>query len=72
LFLSNLTSLPEIGGDVAFYFKSFNPEHMNEVFHNGIHTFSQNGLSQKIIKRGQQFEWKEKAVEYVQLYQSLL
>ena len=72
LFLSDLTSLPEIGGNVAFYFKNFHPEHMNEVYHAGMNAYSVNGLSQKIIARGQQFQWKEKAKQYVSLYQSLL
>lgn len=72
LFLSHFTSLPEIGGDAAFYFKSFEPEHMQQVFHNGIHEYSNNGLYKKIIARSAQFNWQQKAIEYLQVYKSLL
>jgi glycosyltransferase involved in cell wall biosynthesis len=72
LFLSHLTSLPEIGGDVAFYFRSFEPEHMQQVFFNGITEYESNGLEHKIIDRTKQFNWEQKAVEYLQVYKSLM
>lgn len=72
LFLSNKTSLPEIGKEVAFYFDSFDPGHMQSVFKEGMTAYKKNGLSQKIIARGLEFDWKEKAAEYCKVYQSLL
>lgn len=72
LFLSNKTSLPEIGKDVAFYFESFEPVHMQSVFHQGLKEYKKNGLAQKIISRGMDFNWKEKAAEYCKVYDSLL
>jgi glycosyltransferase involved in cell wall biosynthesis len=72
LFLSHLTSLPEIGGDVAFYFKSFDPGHMTEVLYEGLQYFQQNGLSQKIKERSTHFNWREKAKQYRDVYHSLL
>ena len=72
LFLSNLTSLPEIGGDVAFYFNNFEPDHMQEVFNDGILHYQKNGLANKIISRGNDFSWEEKAIEYLKVYRSLL
>jgi len=72
LFLSSLTSLPEIGGDVAFYFTSFEGDHMQEVFSRGMELYRKNGMAEKIKKRGMQFGWEEKANEYVNVYQSLL
>ncbi|HVG42168.1 MAG TPA: glycosyltransferase family 1 protein [Chitinophagaceae bacterium] len=72
LFLSNLTSLPEIGGDVAFYFQNFEPEHMQLVFKQGLQQYQQNGMVEKIISRGNNFNWNEKAIEYLKVYQSLL
>ena len=71
LFLSNLTSLPEIGGDVAFYFNGFEPDHMMEVFNEGLFQFQQNGLANKIMERGSEFNWEEKAKEYIKIYRSL-
>ncbi len=72
LFLSNLTSLPEIGKEVAFYFNSFEPGHMQEVFRAGMAAYDRNGLAQKIIQRGNDFSWKEKAAEYCSVYTSLM
>ena len=71
IFLSNLTSLPEIGGDVAFYFNRFEPDYMMEVFNEGIFQFQQNGLEKKIMERGDEFNWEEKAIEYIKVYRSL-
>lgn len=72
MFLSNLTSLPEIGGDVAFYFNSFEPDHMQLVFNEGINQYRQNGLADRIIKRGNEFDWEQKAMEYLEVYRSLV
>lgn len=72
VFLSALTSLPEIGGEESFYFKTFDADHMQEVFAAGLAAYSKNGLEAKIRKRGQSFSWEHKAAEYVKIYQSLL
>jgi len=71
LFLSSLTSLPEIGGDAAFYFSSFNPEHMRRVFAEGMARYEKEKMVHKIISRGSQFDWNRKAKEYLKVYQSL-
>ena len=71
LFLSSLTSLPEIGGDAAFYFSSFNGEHIQEVFYRGMEQYQENGMADQIKRRGMQFDWKEKGKEYLKVYQSL-
>lgn len=72
LFLSNLTSLPEIGSDVAFYFDSFEPNHMQSVFTYGMAEYRKNGLADRIRKRGHEFSWEVKAAEYCKLYESLM
>jgi glycosyltransferase involved in cell wall biosynthesis len=71
IFLSSLTSLPEIGGDAAFYFSSFNPEHMCRVFAEGMNRYEKEKMAQKIISYGRQFDWKEKAKEYLKVYRNL-
>jgi glycosyltransferase involved in cell wall biosynthesis len=71
LFLSNITSLPEIAGDAAFYFKTFEAGHMQTVFHEGMNEYRKNGLAQKIIGRGRQFNWEQKAIEYIKVYKSM-
>ena len=72
LFLSNLTSLPEIGGDVAFYFNSFSPHHMQDVFKAGMQKFEINGMASLIKERGEQFGWSTSAGKYLKVYQSLI
>lgn len=72
LFLANRTSLPEIGGNTAFYFNNFEPEHMQQVFAEGLREYQKNGLATKIIARGNDFNWKEKALEYTQIYKLML
>jgi glycosyltransferase involved in cell wall biosynthesis len=72
LFLSNLTSLPEIGSDVAFYFNSFKPDHMHDVFNAGMNEYKKNGLANRIIERGSEFNWVDKARDYIKVYRSML
>lgn len=72
LFLSTRTSLPEIGGDAAFYFPDFEPAHMQKVFRDGMKAFSVNGFASRVKQRGESFRWEEKAREYIKVYKSLL
>ncbi len=72
LFLSNLTSLPEIGGKVAFYFNNFEAGHMQRVFKEGLTEYEKNGLATRIMNRGNEFSWENKAAAYIKVYQSLL
>lgn len=72
LFLSDLTSLPEIGGDVAFYFRNFEPSHMQEVFHSGMEKFNADSLSERILARSREFNWEQKAKEYVNVYKTII
>jgi glycosyltransferase involved in cell wall biosynthesis len=71
LFLAALTSLPEIGGDAAFYFSSFDKEHMQKIFYDGMIRYDKEAMEHTIRKRGKQFDWNEKAKEYLSIYQSL-
>jgi glycosyltransferase involved in cell wall biosynthesis len=71
LFLSDKTALPEIGGDVSFYFRDFNPDHIRQVFSNGMKKYNANGLGEKIKERGRHFSWHKAAREYLELYRSL-
>lgn len=71
LFLSNRTALPEIGGNVSFYFKNFHPDHMLQVFDNGMKNFNANGLSDRIKQNGLQYNWHKAARMYLEVYRSL-
>ena len=72
LFLAERTSLPEIGADVAFYFSNFEEAAMRQIFNDGMLCYSKNGLLEKIIARGKDFDWEEKAKEYLKVYSSVL
>lgn len=71
LILSNLTSLPEIGGEEASYFKDFEPVEMAKIVNDTInnHTIDK---SKKLIKRTELFSWNSAAKEYIKLYKFLL
>lgn len=71
LFLSDKTALPEIGGDVSFYFKDFHPDHMTEVFESGMKNYNSNGLRDRIRERGRNFNWDKAALQYLDVYRSL-
>ncbi|HEX7844444.1 MAG TPA: glycosyltransferase family 1 protein [Chitinophagaceae bacterium] len=71
LFLSDRTVLPEIGGDVSFYFRDFNPDHIRQVFDNGMEQYKHRRLSEQIKERGRNFNWHLSAQKYLDVYRSL-
>lgn len=72
VFISNLTSLPEVGGKEAYYFENFEPESMAKVLHDGLHDFGQNPLRQeRMKKRAGGFSWPDVAGDYWKLYREL-
>lgn len=72
LFLSDRTSLPEIGADAAFYFRSFDEAAMQQVFAAGMQAFEAGNMKEKVMQRGRLFNWKENAARYADVYRSLL
>jgi len=70
IFLSKLTALPEIGGEDAFYFEDFSPEHMRSVFKRGLESFSEQ-VGERLKQRAEAFNWNETAKQYIALYQSV-
>lgn len=73
VFLSNQTSLPEIGGDYAFYWDSLIPKTMAEKLEEGMIIFDNNELEyrKKLIERALFFNWKTAAQQYINVYKSL-
>ncbi|ACU03078.1 MULTISPECIES: glycosyltransferase family 4 protein [Pedobacter] len=71
VFISNKTSLPEIGGNLAYYFESFDPEAMQKVLVNGLEHYQQNNPQQAIISHAMQFTWQKCAKAYWAIYESL-
>ena len=74
VFTSNNTSLPEVGGDLAYYWDHFDPKYMANVFENGMHHFSKDAgmLQKKMITRAQSFSWDNAAKAYDEVYNSIL
>jgi glycosyltransferase involved in cell wall biosynthesis len=71
LFLSNKTALPEIGGDVAFYFENFSAAHMKHTFTTGMKQYKLFNMQDKIIEKGKEYDWNTAAQEYWKIYRSL-
>jgi glycosyltransferase involved in cell wall biosynthesis len=72
VFLSRFTSLPEVGGDAAYYFDNFDPHCMKEVFENGMNHYACARPQQKILERAKKFSWEKAAEEYLHLYRTFL
>lgn len=74
VFLSKLTSLPEIGGDVAYYWENFDPESMKESLLKGMAHFENNKAErqEKLVERAKFFSWDKAAKEYANAYEMLL
>jgi len=74
VFLSNNTSLPEIGGKDAFYWDHYNPEYMAEIVKQGLMNYNDNkdDLSSKYVTHAKSFDWDKAALKYIEVYRSLL
>ncbi len=74
VFLSNKTSLPEIGGENAYYWDNFDPEYMKTVVNKGLNHFNnnQNEIEELMKKRATNFDWKIAAAEYLKVYNEIL
>jgi glycosyltransferase involved in cell wall biosynthesis len=70
VFLSDKTSLPEIGGDAAYYWENFDPEYMKSILYNNLINFKNGGTKtiENIKKRAAFFDWEKAAKSYLELY----
>ncbi len=71
VFLSNLTSLPEVGGDQAFYWADFTPAVMRQVVEQALNGFDE-AASARVRAHAQTFSWDRCTDEYLALYQQLM
>ena len=71
VFLSTRTSLPEVGSDIAYYFQSFENDHMKAVFATGLSYFDKE-RAERATQRAKDFSWTKSAEAYLNVYQSLL
>jgi glycosyltransferase involved in cell wall biosynthesis len=70
VFLSRLTSLPEVGGDAAFYFDSFEGPAMRQVVQQGLMTAGERASAAQ--QHAQRFNWDRAAQAYLALYAKAL
>lgn len=72
VFLSNKCSLPEIGGEEAYYFTDFEPTALCEVFEKGMNAYKIDPEKPtRLRNRAAQFSWKAAAAQYLSFYKAL-
>lgn len=74
VFLSSLTSLPEIGGDCAYYYDDLSPESMASVTRKGMSEFESDkkNNASKIVSRAKIYNWTSCSEKYIGLYLKIL
>jgi glycosyltransferase involved in cell wall biosynthesis len=68
VFLSRATSLPEVGGDQATYFDSFDPDGMSRIFNETMSAPFTAQRAADIKARARSFSWRNAAKAYLELY----
>ncbi len=69
VFLSRLTSLPEVGGPDAFYFDSFEPDDLVNTFREGMLAFHEDTLrADRLRWHANKFSWEKAAKKYWEVY----
>ena len=70
-FVSCKTSLPEICGNHAYYFISFDPREMADVIEVGLKNFNKS-KADKMIAWAKQYSWNSAAKSYLDIYKRIL
>lgn len=71
VFLSKLTSLPEIGGKYAFYFDNLTAEDMAKTVSEKLNTVTET-LSEHLKQNAAKFSWEKCADDYINYYFKIL
>jgi len=74
VFLSNLTSLPEVGGGEGRYFLDFAPDTMRRVLADGLREYQAAPAQRAAALRAHAagFSWAQSAADYLAVYDELL
>jgi glycosyltransferase involved in cell wall biosynthesis len=72
VFLSRLTSLPEVGGDAAYYFDDWSPAAMRSVVEAGLQDGAHTTRIEQVKQHAAKFDWDAAAAAYLALYKRLL
>jgi len=69
---SQMTSLKEIGGNMAYFFENFEPEHIKDTVTRAIYDYQQHPeLAAKAKQYALQFSHESNVKEYINLYRSM-
>lgn len=71
VFLSQFTSLPEVGGPEAYYFTDFDGASMREILVKGLKDYQEHDKKQSIQEWSKRFDWSVAAASYVDVYTKL-
>lgn len=71
VFLSRETSLPEIGGEHAYYFTTFDAAQMQKEFADGMTHYELNHPQQKIKENAMRFSYDNMSKQILDLYKSM-
>ena len=72
VFCSDRTSLREVGGEFAFFWQSFEPADMLEVFKQGLVKFNEKNYKEKQKQYANTYTYEKNVSEYMKLYEELL
>ena len=74
VFLAHRTSLPEVGGEVAYYWHDLDPQQMAAIFKEGMADYHSDPQekSKALKAQADSFNWKTAAAAYIDVYKSLL
>lgn len=72
VFCSTFTSLPEVAGEAAYYFTSFDAGDMQQVLKNGMDDFIRRDRALGVIAYAEKYNWDATALQYLSLYDKFL
>jgi glycosyltransferase involved in cell wall biosynthesis len=74
VFLSNNTSLPEVGGEHSFYWDHYDPEYMANILKIGMKKYHDNPsfYNDWYVSQAHSFSWQKAARSYLTIYRNLL
>ncbi|MBP0903899.1 glycosyltransferase family 4 protein [Mariniflexile gromovii] len=74
IMLANTSSLPEIGGEHAFYWNELEPKKMAHTLLESLKTYNNNPsfYKNKYIERANSFTWENAAKQYIDVYKTVI
>jgi glycogen synthase len=65
--------LPEIGGNLSYYWDEYDSEYMANIVKNGLNHFNNNpNIKNQVLQRSKEFSWTNAADSYLNIYKSML